>query len=352
VLPATLDMPTSPSAGAGSSRRPDRAASALAILVVDDDPIEVRILRKHLSEAGYGVLIAGDGEQALEVVASEAPRLAVTDLMMPRMDGIALCKALRGSPAGRQMQVIMLTGCEEEESLVAALEAGADDYVIKPVRPRELLARVRAAHRTILLQDQLRRDKEELRRYAAELAFANRKLQEAALTDHLTGLPNRRCAMERLAQEWASSVRTSQLLACLFMDIDHFKQVNDRYGHDVGDQVIHETGVVLKAAARECDVVCRIGGEEFITICRETDLEGAARLAERARQELEKHSFGVPGFDGEVTISAGVAVRESSMCRPGDLLNAADAAVYAAKRAGRNCVKLAPMGISSLPSDR
>ena len=202
------------------------------------------------------------------------------------------------------------------------------------------------------MQDQLRRDKEELRRYAAELAFANRKLQEAALTDHLTGLPNRRFAMERLAQEWASSVRTGQLLACLFMDIDHFKQVNDRYGHDVGDQVIHETGVVLKAAAHECDVVCRIGGEEFITICRETDLEGAARLAERARQELEKHSFGVPGFDGEVTISAGVAIRDSSMCRPGDLLNASDAAVYAAKRAGRNCVKLAAMGISSLPSDR
>ena len=210
---------------------------------------------------------------------------------------------------------------------------------------------VRAAHRTILLQDQLRRDKEELRRYAAELAFANRKLQEAALTDHLTGLPNRRCAMERLAQEWASSVRTGQSLACIFIDIDHFKQVNDRHGHDVGDQVIRETGGVLKAAVRECDVVCRIGGEEFVTICRDTDLEGAARLAERARQELEKHSFGVPGFDDQVTICAGVGVRDSSMCRPGDLLNAADTAVYAAKRAGRNCVKIASVGISSSPSD-
>jgi two-component system cell cycle response regulator len=284
-------------------------------------------------------------------VATEAPRLTVTDLMMPKMDGIALCKSLRGSAAGRQMQVIMLTGCEEEESLVGALEAGADDYVIKPVRPRELLARVRAAHRTILLQDQLRRDKEELRRYAAELAFANRKLQEAALQDHLTGLPNRRCAMERLAQEWAASVRTGQPLACIFVDIDEFKQVNDRHGHDVGDLVIRETGVILKAAARECDVVCRIGGEEFITICRDTDVEGAARLAERARQQLEQRGYGVPGLDGRVTLSAGVAIRSPSMCRPGDLLNAADAAVYAAKKAGRNCVKLASAGPTAFLND-
>jgi diguanylate cyclase (GGDEF)-like protein len=346
MLVTTSDMPTPASASAGP-RRTERAASALSILVVDDDPIEVRIVRKHLSDAGYSVLVARDGEEALEAVATEAPRLTVTDLMMPKMDGIAFCKALRGSAAGRQMQVIMLTGCEEEESLVGALEAGADDYVIKPVRPRELLARVRAAHRTILLQDQLRRDKEELRRYAAELAFANRKLQEAALTDHLTGLPNRRCAMERLAQEWAASARKDQLLACIFVDVDNFKQVNDRYGHDVGDQVIREIGAVLKVAARECDVVCRIGGEEFVVICRDTDEAGAAHLAERARRGLEQHVFGTPGLDGQVTLSAGVAVRAASMCRPGDLLNAADAAVYAAKKAGRNRIKIASVGMSS-----
>src|SRR5581483_6441272 len=176
---------------------------------------ELRLLTRHLKKAGHAVHGAPDGAEALRQVLEVNPQLVITDWVMPGMDGTALVKALRQTKMGRQLYVIMLTCSEEDETQVEAFEAGADDYVVKPFRPRLLGARLRACARVVRLQEEVRRDKEELRRRMAELGVANRKLQQAALTDALTGLYNRRYALERLDQEWAASGRNGLPLACL-----------------------------------------------------------------------------------------------------------------------------------------
>jgi len=320
----------------------DSSQAGLRILAVDDSPLDLKLLTRLLTSSGHRVSTAPNGKEALARVLEETPQLILTDWVMPVMDGMELCKSLRRAQKGRQIYIIVLTGCEDEEHLVEAFEAGADDYVVKPFSPRTLCARIRAAERIIRLQEEVDRDKEEIRRYAAELSIANRKLERAALTDLLTGLPNRRYAMERLDQEWAGSVRHNRPLCCMIADIDHFKRVNDTYGHDVGDIVLRETAAVLKKTVRKDDVVCRFGGEEFLLICPDTPLEGAVLLANRLCAAVAAHDIRAPGFIGGVKISVGVAVRTDSMSTPHQFLKAADEALYAAKRGGRNRACAAP----------
>jgi diguanylate cyclase (GGDEF)-like protein len=315
-------------------------AERLTVVVVDDDPVELRLLMKHLIRAGHSVHAAADGAEALRLVLEVNPQLVITDWVMPGMDGTALVKALRQTKLGRQVYVILLTGSEEDDDQVEAFEAGADDYVVKPFRPRLLAARLRACARVVRLQEEVRLDKEELRRCMAELGVANRKLQQAALTDALTGLYNRRYALERLDKEWAAATRHDKPLACLLLDIDHFKRVNDTHGHDIGDLVLRETAKVLGDTLRQSDVVCRLGGEEFLVIGPETDLEAARRCAERLRAAVEGQVIEVPSGRLRVTVSIGVAVRTEQTDGPAELLKAADQAVYAAKAGGRNRVCL------------
>jgi diguanylate cyclase (GGDEF)-like protein len=317
------------------------AATPLSVVVVDDDPIQLRLLAAHLTGAGHTVHTAADGESALRLALEVNPQLVLTDWRMPGMDGTGLVKALRRTKMGRQLYILMLTGSEEDDTQVKAFEAGADDYVLKPVRPKLLAARLRACARVLHLQDEVRRDKEELRRCMTELAVANRKLQEAARTDPLTGLYNRRYALERLDQEWARASRGDLPLACVILDIDHFKRVNDTLGHDAGDLVLSRTAGVLRGALRDSDVVCRLGGEEFLVLGTGMDREAGHACAERLRAALDDQTIEAPGGAVRVTLSAGVAVRAAHMRGPADLLKAADQAVYAAKQGGRNRVCLA-----------
>jgi diguanylate cyclase (GGDEF)-like protein len=312
--------------------------SGLRLLVVDDDPVTLRLLTKQLTALGHTVHTAANGRAALRLVLETDPQLILTDWQMPELDGIGLCQSLRQTKAGQQIYIIMLTANEDEDHLVQALSAGADDYMVKPVRPRVLEARVRAAQRIIQLQEKIERDKEEIQQYVAQLAIMNRKLEQAAFTDALTNLPNRRYATDRLKQEWAASIRSQRPLSCMIMDIDHFKQVNDTYGHDVGDVVLQETAAVLKKSLRLNDVVCRLGGEEFLVICADTDVRGAVVCAERLRRAVETHIIKTLGFNRSVTISVGVASRGREMSRPDAMLKAADQALYAAKQSGRNRV--------------
>lgn len=311
------------------------------ILVVDDDRIELRLLGKLLTDAGHAVATARTGAEALRQVLENPPQLVITDWQMPEMDGVSLCRALRQTKVGRQVYVIILTGCDDEEHLVEGFEAGADDFVIKPFQPRTLLARIRAGQRVILLQDEVNRDKEELRRYAAEMAIVNRKLQQAAYTDALTGLPNRRAAIEQLTQEWASA-DSGRSLACLMIDVDHFKKVNDTFGHETGDVVLQATAAALQGAVRQESTVCRLGGEEFLVLCPKVDLDAAAIVGERLCRRIEANVITAPPFHQHVTISVGVAVRQRDMRSWEDLLRAADQAVYEAKQSGRNRVCVAP----------
>jgi diguanylate cyclase (GGDEF)-like protein len=167
---------------------------------------------------------------------------------------------------------------------------------------------------------------------------ANRRLQQAALTDSLTGLPNRRYAMERLEQEWGATSRTQRPLSCMVVDVDQFKQLNDSYGHDSGDVVLRQVAAVLRKEARAEDVICRLGGEEFLVICPDTPIASALHLAERLRAGVSGCKATNGAINHSVTVSIGVAQREPAMTRMDELIKAADTALYDAKRAGRNQV--------------
>ncbi|HAK95787.1 MAG TPA: diguanylate cyclase response regulator [Planctomycetes bacterium] len=313
----------------------------MRILVVDDDPALLDFIGALLQHEGHAVETAPGAETALRRALESNPQFIVTDWMMPGMTGVQLCKALRQSEQTKSIYVIMLTACEDESHLVEAFDAGADDYVVKPFNPRAFLARVRAARRIVNLQEQVARDKEEIKHYAAELSVANRKLERAALTDPLTGLANRRYALERLEQEWSTAIRYGRPIACMIVDIDHFKAVNDTHGHDAGDLVLQQTAQILRENVRRSDVVCRFGGEEFLVICKDTNEQGVRTVAEHVRAKVEAGFFEVAGVRGHVEVSIGVAARAAATISTKLLLKAADRALYAAKAGGRNRICVA-----------
>lgn len=327
----------------GADEEPPRPANGLRILLVDDDPTSLRIVRALLERSGHAVETARNGNEALAAALRSPPQMVVTDWMMPEMDGVELCKRLRSTEAGRDLYILILTGQNEEERIVEAFEAGADDHLAKPVNSKLLLARIRPGVRVIQLQERLQGEVNEKKDAYARLAIATRKFEVASMTDALTGLPNRRYAMRRLEKEWASSERSNLPLSLILLDIDHFKSVNDNHGHDVGDLVLRETARAVHHALRTSDTCTRMGGEEFLVICPGTPLEGATQLAERIRAAVESNKIEIPGFTrGHVTISLGVASNEAGGLDSVEVvLKAADEAVYEAKRGGRNRLAIA-----------
>jgi diguanylate cyclase (GGDEF)-like protein len=197
---------------------------------------------------------------------------------------------------------------------------------------------LRAGQRVVTLQQEVERDREEIRRFAAELAVTNRRLQEAALTDVLTGLPNRRFAIERLQQEWQTGSRSKRPMACMVIDVDQFKSINDSYGHDVGDLVLQETAQSIKRGLRAQDVVCRTGGDEFLVICPETDTAAALVCAERVRKSVAEMRVLTGDVELQGSVSIGVAARSAATADIDRLIKRADEGVYRAKELGRNCV--------------
>lgn len=312
--------------------------TGLRILAVDDDPVSLRLLTKHLRNAGHHVVTASNGKEALAVALEANPQVVVTDWMMPEMDGIELCKTLRRYVSGRSLYILILTGRGDEDRVVEAFDAGADDYIVKPFKPKLLLARIRGGQRVVRLQEQVERDKKLQTEQLAKLAVLTRKLRAAAMTDALTELPNRRYAMKRMEMEWSNSTRSSAPFSVIMLDIDHFKQVNDTYGHDVGDLVLQETAKVIQATLRRGDVCARMGGEEFLVICPNTTTEGAIQVAERIRESIEANHIEDRGYSDHVTMSLGVATRSAGVPSIDALLKVADEAVYEAKEGGRNRV--------------
>ena len=314
----------------------------MKVLISEDDSISRRLLQSALTKRGYHVVVTSDGKEAWAVLqAPDPPLLIIVDWLMPEMDGIELCKALRRTSVGRGMYILILTGREEEARVVEAFDAGADEFVTKPFNPKILLARVRAGQRMIELREQTDVDRRERERQVAEMAVLNRKLKAAAMTDVLTRLPNRRYAMKRLEQEVANANHNGVPLSAIMIDIDHFKAINDECGHDVGDQVLRETAQVLKRETRKGDVVCRLGGEEFLVICENSNLETGHQTAERIRAAVEEHTVG-HGFDRNITISGGVASLDAGPLSVDELLKEADRRVYVAKALGRNQICSSP----------
>ncbi|HEX8987351.1 MAG TPA: diguanylate cyclase [Rhodocyclaceae bacterium] len=333
---AELSKPApTPPIAATEAGAPAPEPSRMRVLVVDDDGSMRALLRAMLSGAGHDVFEAADGKQAFELALDIQPQIMIVDLMMPGMDGIELTRAMRQTRIGRGIYILILTGLEEDDKLVEAFEAGVDDYMSKPLKPRLLAARLRAGQRVILMQQEIERDREEIRHFAAELAVTNRRLQEVALTDALTGCPNRRYAIERLEQEWSACSRNKRPLSCMVIDVDCFKRINDDYGHDCGDNALKQIVDALKGELRSHDIIARMGGDEFLVLCPDTEFAAAAICAERMRKAVETLP---PGKAGTHSVSIGLATRDAGMANADALIKCADQGLYLAKQRGRNCV--------------
>lgn len=308
------------------------------VLIADHDASSLRHLAEQLTSAGYEVLTATNGAEALRVLRAEDVRLLITDSVMPDMDGLRICRALRETEEVGFVYIILLTADTDSNSLLDAFEAGADDYIHRPYEPQELLARLKAGARMVDLESRLAAHKLAAVRANAEFAVLNEKLEHAATTDELTGLGNRRLAMERLGEAWATSVRTGKPLACMAIDIDHFKKINDTYGHQAGDLVLRETAAMLRQAARAGEPLFRIGGEEFLLLCPDAMEDAAALGAERLRRAVAANTVTYGAERVSATISVGVARRDGTLSDAGGLVRRADEALYGAKRNGRNRV--------------
>lgn len=318
-----------------------KAESPLRILVADADPAVRAALQVTLEAAGHRVQLVADGNEALGAALEFRPQVLITDSMAPVMDGCALCRALRETELGRNLYVFMLSESGGDADLDEAFSAGVDDFISKPLVPRILLARLRGARRVLEQQQQMAFDVRNIRTLAAELASKNQLLQQAAATDPLTALPNRRYMMERLLQAWASSVRRQAPLSCIAIDLDHFKRINDALGHAAGDAALRHAAGILRGEARLQDLVCRTGGEEFLVICPDIGLDEARLCAERLRQSVAASVFTYGEGGMPMTLSAGVACKISGIDDVESLLREADRALYRAKTTGRDRVMVA-----------
>jgi diguanylate cyclase (GGDEF)-like protein len=307
-------------------------SSKKKILVVDDHEDNVEVLRARLEARGYEVEGANDGQSALDIVQRWCPDLILLDVMMPDMDGLEVVRRLKADRSLPFIPVIMQTALDSTERMVAGLEAGADDYVTKPINFAELEARVRSLLRIKKLQ-------QELGERERELSQMNDRLLHISMTDGLTGVDNRRALEQRLHEMFEHSLRLHEPVACVMCDIDHFKKVNDTYGHAAGDEVLKQFAQILKDEAREIDRVGRYGGEEFLLLLPGTVLDSAVTFAERVRQRVEEHTFSFEGGTLKRTVSLGVASWPHPRIKGREeMLKAADDALYVAKEMGRNRV--------------
>ena len=293
----------------------------MRVLIADDDPVARRMLEGLLGKCGYDVLSTNDGSEALEELQKpEGPSLVISDWMMPGMDGLELCRKSRELDRSDYIYFIILTTKGRKEDTVQGLEAGADDYLVKPFDQEELRCRVKIGKRILDLE---------------------RRILRLASTDHLTGVLNRRAFIERMEAEIHRSGRQGTPFSLLLVDIDHFKEINDRFGHQAGDLVLKKFVEALSESVRPYDFVGRYGGEEFVVALAGTDGAQAGRVAERMRKGVEEMKIGQADGPQTIQITASFGVASSL---PGaeetvdSLTRRADEAMYRAKDGGRNRV--------------
>jgi len=299
-------------------------------LIADDDRVTTAILVAALRSWDIDTTVAHDGAAAWETLqAGPPPELVIIDWMMPGLDGIELCRRIRRTSSLAPTYVMLLTGRSSRVDLVAGLDAGADDYMVKPIDPEELRARVQVGVRVATLQRRLAEQ-------VAELASARDHLARLASTDALTELYSRRGWFELAATEFSRSRRYGRPVSLLLLDLDYFKRVNDTFGHDAGDRLLQTFAALLRVECRQSDVVGRIGGEEFAILLPETSLHAAQRLAERIC--VASRALKVATATGEVrcTASVGISAIAADDFTIDDVMRRADAALYEAKRGGRD----------------
>jgi len=304
-----------------------------SVLVADDSAVYRKLLEQSLSGEDCSVQFASSGKEAIEIFEREHPSMVITDWMMPDLTGIELCQRIRASAPSSYTYIIIVTGQSEKDMVVKGLSSGADDYLTKPFHHDELQARVRVGRRLLDLHRQIE--------------AKNRLLEELALTDALTGLPNRRAIEEWVSRQLSGAARHGFPFWAVMIDLDHFKNVNDTYGHDAGDLVLQKFAGVLKANTRLSNISGRIGGEEFLQVLTHANQQTIEVAIERVRKQFEAEKF---SFCGEV-ISFTASFGAAGFCGQtppafSQLLSQADAALYRAKHLGRNRIEIDPLNIS------
>jgi two-component system, cell cycle response regulator len=301
----------------------------MEILIADDDAVSRRLLEKTLRRNGYEVTALKDGRQAMERLCNpDGPRLALLDWMMPQCDGPTVCTEVRKQRGQTHVHIVLLTSRDSKEDIVTGLESGADDYLVKPFHPEELMARLRAGVRILELEDKLLQAREDLRYKATH--------------DSLTSLLNRGLILEILPRELDRMRTQKSGIAILIGDLDHFKSVNDAYGHLVGDEVLREVGRRLVESVRPYDFVGRYGGEEFLLVITRCNERSVLARAEQIRGAIGNFPIATTRGALPVTISIGIfASHGEDNVSMEEMLREADKALYAAKAAGRNCTWVA-----------
>jgi diguanylate cyclase (GGDEF)-like protein len=305
------------------------------ILVVDDDIISRTVVQKYLAKAGFEVLCASNGKEAMAIFNQQFCPIVLTDWMMPEVTGPQLCRMIRETKTDGYVFIILITSRDSKTDIVSGLEAGADDYLTKPIHQAELIARINTGVRILKLEKSLKR--------------ANDEIRLLSITDSLTGCFNRAYLGEQFPQELSRSQRYQHHLSVVLVDLDHFKKINDTYGHQAGDLVLKSVANCLIGQVRaKVDWTVRYGGEEFLIVLPETDCAGARIMAERVRMAISNISIQVTGTQIQVTASFGVACvnfrqKQKPAVTMEELINKADEQLYRSKREGRNRVSVTDM---------
>lgn len=308
--------------------------SKARILIIEDNLLQAKQTRTVLESAGYEVILAENGGTGFKLAKTQLIDLVLLDVVLPDFSGEQICQWLKRDESTHSIPVIMLTAKGSVEDKVAGLQIGADDYVPKPFSDKELLARIQVCLRIKRREDELRGVKDQLENQLKDV-------EQKAITDGLTGLFNRRHFNELLDKEFSRAKRFNEPLSCLMLDIDHFKDVNDTYGHPAGDSVLSEIAVILKGDVRMIEVAARYGGEEFVLLLPRTKAGEAVKPATRLLEGISAHHFKDLPPDRVLTISIGIAgLPDSLIASKENLVKCADFALYKAKRAGRNRIEL------------
>jgi diguanylate cyclase (GGDEF)-like protein len=294
--------------------------NAITVMIIEDHPDQRELLEIVLQKEGYRVITAANGVEALDRLAKEPVRVILSDVMMPKMDGFELMRKIRSNPEFKNVYIILITARIQERDRVQGLDLGADDYITKPFSFSELLARVRVGARVVQYQQHL---------------------EHQALVDSLTSLFNRRAFERKMEEEFERATRYHHALSLIILDVDDFKKVNDTYGHHWGDQVLKKIAEHLRTKTRRSDYPSRYGGEEFVLILPETDVENALRVDSKVRSEIKATTFDSKGRAFSVTVSTGL----SSTCNKEysnwqQMLEDADQALYLAKNRGKDRVEV------------
>ena len=300
----------------------------MKVLVAEDEKISRLRLEKFLVGIGCEVISCEDGLEAWDIIKSDdAPHFLILDWMMPGMDGMELCRKVREMNREPYTFIMLLSSKGEQEDVINGMEAGADDYIVKPFNQNELKVRLRAGSRIVQLNE--------------DLLSARNILEKQAINDALTGMFNRHYMVEVLAKEFSGALRYQTELTCLLLDLDYFKEINDNYGHPFGDFVLREFADCIKQEARKMDIPFRYGGEEFMLLLPNTDVGGARYVAEKIRITCEQKTFDDGTNSAKATVSIGIAsVKLNKPLEAKELIAYADKALYRAKAEGRNRVNI------------